>query len=76
MPLDSMTFLDPFEQRARFEYRYCLWPRKCYQSGRPIWLKLAIRARAVWTGPGEPVTEDRWFHMNEGLMIMIKKVSE
>lgn len=67
---------DSFVSRAKFEYKYCLWPRQCYNTKRFIWFRLAVRGRAVWTGPGEPVVEDRWFHRNEGLMIMIKKVSE
>lgn len=76
MPLDQIEIQDPFEYRARYEYKYCLWPRRCYQSSRPIWFTLAVRGRAVWTGPGEPAIEDRWYHRDEGLMIMIKKVSK
>jgi hypothetical protein len=32
-----------------------------------------VRAEAVWTGPGEPVTERRWLHRDEGLILMLKK---
>ena len=78
MPLDQKYYnhSGTFNERAQFEYKYCLWPRRCYESKRPIWFTLSVRARAVWTGPGEPVIEDRWYHRDEGLMIMIKKVSE
>lgn len=62
--------------RAHFSYKYSLWPRRCYNTRRWLWFTLAVRARAVWTGPGEPMVEDRWFHRNEGLLIMIKKVNE
>ncbi len=64
-----------FLERARFEYQYCLWPRRCYNTGRGLWLTTAVRGRAIWTGPGEPVVEDRWYHRDEGLFMMIKKVS-
>ena len=65
---------DDFERRARFEYRWSLCPRRCYRTGRRIW-GLAIRAEAVWTGPGEPITERRWLHRDEGLIMMLKRGS-
>lgn len=65
-----------FNERAKFEYRYCIWPRRCYNTGRWLWLETAMRGRAVWTGPGEPVIDDRWYDSNEALIMMIKKVSE
>ena len=64
-----------FLERARFEYRYCLWPRRCYNTYRWLWLTTAVRGRAIWTGPGEPVVEDRWYNSDEALIIMLKKVS-
>jgi len=67
---------DSWTDRARFEYKYCLWPRRCHNTKKPIWFTLAVRGRAIWTGPGESVVEDRWFHRDEGLVIMIKRVSE
>ena len=67
---------DPFESRARYSYKYSIWPRRCYKTNQWLWLTLAVRGHAVWTGPGEPVTEYRWYHKHEGMMIMIKKVSE
>ena len=64
-----------FLERACFEYQYCLWPRRCYNTDRWLWLKTAVRGRAIWTGPGEPVVEDRWYDINESLIMMINKVS-
>ena len=63
-------------ERAQFEYKYCFWPRRCYKTGRWLWLETAMRGRAIWFGPGEPVVDDRWFNSNEALIIMLKKVSE
>jgi len=65
---------DGFMNRARFEYRYCLWPRRCYNTKRWIWLETTMRGRAIWTDPGEPVVEDRWYHRHEALIMMIKGV--
>ena len=76
MPLDPTHNYDPFDDRARFEYRYCLWPRKCYKTNRWLCMETAMRGRAIWTGPGEPAIEDRWYDSNEALIMMIKKVSE
>jgi len=67
---------DAFNDRAKFEYRYCLLPRRCYVSRQWLWLETAMRGRAVWTGPGEPVVEDRWYNQHEAVIMMIKKVSE
>ena len=68
----ALCDLDDFERRARFEYRWSIWPRRCYRSQRRVWGR-AMRAEAVWTGPGEPITERRWLHRDEGLIMMLKK---
>ena len=75
---DSGNQLDDtaFNERAWFGYRYCFWPRRCYKTGRWLWLETAMRGRAMWTGPGEPVFEDRWYDSEEALIMMLKKVSE
>ena len=65
-----------FLERAQFTYRYCLWPRRCYRTNQWLWLETAIRGRAMWTGPGEPVFEDRWYNSNEALIMMIKRISK
>ena len=61
-----------FERRAQFQYRWSLWPRRCYRSDRRIWGR-AVCGTAVWTGPGEPVVEQRWLHRDEGLIMMLKR---
>jgi hypothetical protein len=64
---------DDFERRARFEYCWSLWPRRCYRTGRRVW-GMAVRAEAMWTGPGEPIVERRWLHRHEGVIMMLKKL--
>ena len=74
--LDHIEAYDHWQDRAKFEYKFSFWPRRCYKTGRLVWLETAMRGRAMWTGPGEPVIEDRWYDSNEALIMMIKKVSE
>jgi hypothetical protein len=62
---------DPFNDRAVFEYKHSLIPRRCYNTGAWVW-GLAVRGRRVITGPGEPVIEDRWYHRHEAVMMMLK----
>jgi hypothetical protein len=61
-----------FNDRAVFEYRVSVFPRRCYNTGSWIWGR-AVRGRRTITGPGEPVIEDRWYHRNEALIMMIKR---
>jgi hypothetical protein len=78
MPLDQIDIHSDrwFNERATFEYKYSVWPRRCYNSGRWLWLTTAMRGRRIITGPGEPIIEDRWYDSNEGLIMMIKGVAE
>ena len=76
MYIDDVQAYDTWLDRAQYEYKYCFWPRRCYNTGRWLWLETAVRGRAIWTGPGEPAIDDRWFDSNEALIMMIKKVSE
>jgi hypothetical protein len=73
MPMDTMN--DPWHLRSEYTYRYCFWPRRCYNTGQWLWLTVALHGSAVWHGPGEPVVEPRWYHRDEGLIMMIKGVA-
>ena len=63
---------DYFNSRATFNYVYCLRPRRCYTSKRWLFFEIAVRGRRVITGPGDPVIEDRWYHRNEAVIIMLR----
>ena len=71
MPWD--TGYDSFMGRVILSYHIIFWPRRCYTSGQWLFFTIAMRGRAIWTGPGDPVIEDRWYHRHEGLMLMLKK---
>jgi hypothetical protein len=70
---DDVQMYDAFYDRATFEYMWCIWPRKCYNSGKWIIADIAVRGRRVITGPGDPVIEDRWYCQDEALMMFLKK---
>lgn len=61
-----------FNDRAVFEYKYSLIPRQCYNTKRIVW-GAAVRGRRIIFGPGDPVVEDRWYHRDEGLIMLIKQ---
>ena len=79
MPLDQIEINeeDWFNNRATFEYQFCFWPRRCYNTGQWLWLKTTVRGRREYFGlVNEPsMFEDRWYSSDEALIMMLKKVS-
>jgi hypothetical protein len=63
-----------FNNRANWELKFSLWPRKCKFTGRTLWLRYAYRGRAIWTGPGENVVEDKWCDRKEFLILRLKGI--
>jgi hypothetical protein len=41
-------------------------------SDKRLWLQFAYRKVAMWTGPGEPVFEYRWYDKDEYLIAKLK----
>ena len=82
---------DNFANRAVFKYQRCWWPRRCHATGRWLFGTVAVRGYVnntnvklpqrldvpqsnVYLAPGlDP--EERWYHRDEGLMLMLKKES-
>ena len=52
--------------------RFAWLPKRCYLSDKRLWLQFAYRKVAMWTGPGEPVFEYRWYHKDEYLIAQLK----
>ena len=48
---------DRFNQRANFKQIYCFWPRRCYLTGKQLWLTHAYKGTAGWQGPGPDAIE-------------------
>lgn len=82
---------DNFANRAVFEYHRCWWPRRCHATGRWLFGTVAVRGYVnntnvklpqrldvpqsnVYLAPGLD-QEERWYHRDEGLMLMLKKES-
>ncbi len=66
--MNMATWLD----EAEVKLTSCIWPRKCYSSGKWMFFEHAYKTTRTWTGPGDPVHEHRWYSKNEYLMWRIK----
>lgn len=59
---DGADSYDSFESHCIETRLTFSWlPRKCWLSGNSIWFKKAYKKTAMWTGPGTPIYEDRWY---------------
>ena len=64
---------DYFKSRCLgWELKFSFFPRRCFYTGKYLWLKLAYRGTAMITGPGEPIFEDRWCEKREYLFLKIQ----
>lgn len=53
------------------EYKFIFWPKPCHISNKVLWLEFAYRKTAMWTGPGEPLYEYRWYNKKDYLFYML-----
>lgn len=77
MPLDSLgiTSYDEF-YRNRYlgaQLKFVWFPERCNLSGKWLWLKKAYRLTAIWTGPGDIITEHRWHEKNTHIIWLLKR---
>jgi hypothetical protein len=49
-----------------------MWPRRCAITKKRLWLTLAYRVENIWTGPGLPAFEYRWYERKEFLFQRIR----
>ena len=64
---------DPFKNRCiGTEYKFVWYPRQCHITGKKLWLKKAYMQTAMWTGPGDPAFEYRWYDKDEFLIARLK----
>lgn len=54
------------------EYKFVWYPKVCSITGKKLWLTKAYIQTAIWTGPGDPVFEHRWYDKSEFLMARLK----
>lgn len=61
-----------FLDRAEIKLMWSWLPRRCAITGEWLCFDLCYRARRIYTGPGEPVVEDRWYEKHNFLMLRLK----
>lgn len=70
---DRVDDWDHFDRHSiGTQYKFVLWPKRCYFSNRLLWLEKAYVKIAMWTGPGDPVFEYRWYDKHQYLINKIK----
>ena len=66
--MNNPTFLEEAYVKLKFTWL----PKRCQLTNKLLWLRPAYCATRMWTGPGEPVFEYRWFKCQEFLLWRIK----
>ena len=56
-----------------WDFKFALFPHRCYRSKRWIWLQRAYKGYAFLTGPGEAIGQVRWHSKEEHLIWLITK---
>ena len=54
------------------QLKFTLIPRRCYITKRILWLENAYCLTAMYTGPGTPVYDHRWYDKDEYLIARLK----
>jgi len=77
MPLDKTVWSYDSNQAWKdhcigWKKQLSIIPRYCFYSNKLIWLQMAYKGTAMWTGPGEPVFEHRWVNKNQYLLEKVK----
>ena len=62
-----------FDNRARICQVFAWWPCRCWITGQWMWLTHVTAGTAVWTGPGTPIVEKRYYNSAEYLMYQLKQ---
>ena len=77
MPLDNIMYTETSDEAFKrrcigWRLAYSLIPRRCYYTGKLLWLTLAYEGTSMLTGPGDPIFEHRWCDRKEFLLLKIK----
>lgn len=66
---NNPTFLED----AYVEILRSIWPRRCYNTRKILWLSPAVRARRFCRlGDNNFINEDRWFDTKEFTLMKLK----
>ena len=55
------------------QLKFVFFPKRSHVSGKYIWLEFAYRKTAMYTGPGEPIFEHRWYNKVEYIIEQLKR---
>jgi len=70
---DRADSWDHFERHSiGTEIKFTYLPKRCYITGKWLWLKKAVRKVALWTGPGDSIFEYRWYDKDEYLFYKLR----
>ena len=70
-PIDS----NGFRRRCiGTELTFVVFPKKCFITGKLIWLQLAYKQTSLLTGPGDDIFEYRWYNKDEFVIARIKGI--
>ena len=68
-------YTDGFKRKCvGTEIEFVILPKKCFLTGRVLMLENAYKQTALWTGPGDPIFEYRWYDKDEFLVARIKGI--
>ena len=65
---------DYFEKHSiGTQLKFVFFPKRCWISGKFLWLTFAYRKTAMWNGPGNAIFEYRWYTKQEYLIEKLKQ---
>jgi hypothetical protein len=64
---------DIFYEYAEWDTMFAWLPVRCDLTGKRIWLKEVDRATSMFTGPGDPIIEQRYHERKEHLLWILKR---
>lgn len=56
------------------KYKFMFLPKICHISGNLLWLKKCYVQTALYTGPGDPIFENRYYDKKEFLLARIQGI--
>jgi hypothetical protein len=67
---------DGFDNRAEIHEIFAWWPKQCWITHQWMWLTYVVMGTAVWTGPGTPVVEKRYYNPVQYTMEKLKGTTQ
>ena len=73
LPLGNEANNPTFLENAKIKLCRSIWPRRCFNTKRSIWFKIAVRSRRIYrTGDTDVAYEDRWFDTKEFTLMKLR----